>query len=144
MAFRSGCLAGAVARPAATWIVALALGVGGCAAPGTESGQGPASDKERIASRAQQRWDALVEGRVETAYSYLSPGSREVMTLREYNGSIRLGFWKKAVVKRVECPEQDLCDVQVTVDYVVRGTPVSSPVVEKWTRSGGEWWFVVK
>ncbi len=144
MAFRTTRPAVSVAGAATGWIVALLLGIGGCASPGAEPGKGAASDEERIASRAQQRWDALVEGSMEGAYSFLSPGTREVMTLREYSGTLRQGFWKRAVVKRVNCPEKDLCDVQVIVDYMVRGVPVSSPVWEKWTRSGGEWWFVVK
>jgi hypothetical protein len=130
--------------------VVCLLGLAGCAAPrpaapgvkatgGTDEGVAA-----EVGGRAQKRWDALVAGDVEGAYKYLSPGSRQVTTVGVYGASIRLGFWKKAVVQRVECLEPDVCQVHVMVDYLVRGSPVTSPLLESWARSDQEWWYVLK
>lgn len=137
----------------ATLLMSVAVvclgGLAGCAtsqpAPAVKAAGGT---DERVAAvvgeRAQKRWDALVAGNVEGAYAYLSPGSRQVTTVGVYGASVRLGFWKKAVVQRVECLEPDVCQVHVLVDYLVRGTPVTTPLLESWARADQEWWYVVK
>jgi len=117
-------------------MMALAL-VAGCAAA-------PASRERAVESRAQARWDALIAGDLVKAYEFLSPGSREVYTRENYMASVRAGMWKKARVDRVECAEPDLCDVVMQIDYVYRGSPISTPLRETWSRSGDEWWFVLK
>ena len=121
-------------------MVALAIAAGcaaGCAAV-------PASREKAIEVRAQARWDALIAGDLVKAYEFLSPGSREVYTRENYMASVRAGMWKKARVERVDCAEPDLCNVVVQIDYVYRGSPISTPLRETWSRSGDEWWFVLK
>jgi hypothetical protein len=114
--------------------------VAGCAGgPGGLSGP----PEQAVAERAQLRWDALVAGDLEKAYGYLSPATRQVVTLVGYSSATRVGFWKKAKVEKVECPAADLCEVHLTVEYR-RAATIATPLKESWTRSQGEWWYVQK
>ena len=112
----------------------------GCAGgPGGLSG----SPEQVVAERSQQRWDALVAGDLAKAYGFLSPATRQVVTLVGYSNSTRVGFWKKAKVDKVECPAADLCQVDLTIEYT-RGATIATPLRESWTKSQGEWWYVQK
>ena len=118
--------------------VVISGAVAGCAGgfPGVR--QDP---KQVVAERAQQRWDALVAGDVAKAYSFLSPGTRQAVTLVQYSGGIRLGFWKKVQVQGVECPKEDLCEASVLAEYQ-RGQTIATPLRERWILSEGNWWYV--
>ena len=127
--------------------LAVAAGLGlaaGCASNGAGLAPGGANAADVVRERSQQRWDALVAGDVQKAYSFLSPGTREANTLSAYASNVKFGFWKKALVDRVDCPEADLCIVSLRVDYVHRGSRIESPTTESWIRSGGEWWYVLR
>lgn len=106
------------------------------------------SPEERVARRAQARWDALIRGDIETAYAYLAPGYRKIKSLERYRRGIHgVGKWREARVERVTCPEKDVCnvDMQVKVRLMVpRGEPIESvnPVRERWIHKAGEWWYV--
>ena len=129
------------ARLASGVAVAGILGLtAGCAGGPTPS---PQAREEIVAQRSQQRWDALVAGDVSKAYGYFSPATRQTMTLLGYASSVRVGFWKAAKVERVECAEEDLCEVHLKIEYV-RGSTIATPLRESWARSGGEWWYVQK
>ena len=114
----------------------LSASMSGCASKGT----GIESAESRVKARAQHRWDALVAGEVERAYSFLSPGSRQARSLTSYRAVVRVGFWKGARVTRVDCPDQERCRVSVEVDYLFKGSAISSPVIEEWVFANGEWW----
>ncbi|MBL0039168.1 MAG: hypothetical protein IPP36_12025 [Nitrosomonadales bacterium] len=64
--------------------------------------------QKMVAQRAAARWEALMQKDFAKAYSYLSPGTRDVMSLDLYRAKIRGGIWKKANVDTVSC-EQDQC-----------------------------------
>lgn len=100
----------------------------------------PPSVEEQVRARAQERWDALVAGNLEAAYALLSPGARQARSLPAYRATIRTGFWKRAVVDRVECSTAETCKVMVVVEYLYRGTPVSTPIFEDWVLSNRKWW----
>ncbi|BCX80660.1 hypothetical protein MIT9_P0234 [Methylomarinovum caldicuralii] len=107
------------------------------------------SREERVARRAQARWDALIRGDIETAYAYLAPGYRKIKSLERYRRGIHgVGKWREARVERVTCPEKDVCnvDMQVKVRLMVprMGEPIESvnPVRERWIYKAGEWWYV--
>lgn len=124
------------------WALCLAVAVAGCA--GSQAVKPAASDAEIVRQRAQERWDALVGGDVNKAYGFLSPGTRLANSLSAYSASVRPGLWKKVVVERVECPEADVCDAHLLVEYAYRGSRIATPMKESWVRSGGEWWYVLK
>lgn len=114
-------------------LVSLAALVGCVVAP-------PQSAEEQVRERAQERWDALVAGNVEAAYALLSPGARQARSFPAYRAMIKTGFWKRAVVDRVECPSSETCKVMVVVEYLYRGTLVSTPIFEDWVLSDQKWW----
>lgn len=102
-----------------------------------------ASPEVVVKQRAQARWDALVAGDISKVYGYMSPASREVISLEAFRNSIRPGFWKKADVTGVTC-EKDACDVTVQLTYSFRGSTTQTPSRETWVKSGGAWWHVFK
>lgn len=119
-------------------VVALAAVLGGCAAVA------PSTSEEAIKRRAQARWDAMVKNDFNAAYGYLSPGSRSIITAPEYVASLRPGFWKSAVVERVECGSPQSCDVAATIEYEHLGRRTKTPLRETWIREGQEWWYLRK
>jgi hypothetical protein len=57
---------------------------------------------------------------------------------------VRAGFWTAAQVDKVNCPSPELCEVDVTIQYVARGSTIRTPLRESWTKQEGQWWFVLK
>ena len=97
-----------------------------------------------VKARAQARGDALVKGKVEAAYGYLSPGSKAVRTVDGYRNEIKVGFWAAATVEQVQCGSEDSCEAQVSIEYKARGLRVKTPLTETWIRQQGNWWYVLK
>jgi len=100
-----------------------------------------------VTQRAQMRWDALLAGKVDMAYDYLSPGSKAKLNLSEYKARTGLGLWQGAKVLRADCGA-DVCEVHVMVDFRVRRPGVNvvaaTAVQETWVKEGGVWWYVHK
>lgn len=124
---------------------ALILGVGmvGCAGSGGGSAQSVQVEPQKIvADLAVARWEALIKGDYAKAYSYLSPGTREVMSLDLYQAKVRGGKWKKANVDSVSC-EQDQCKVLMAIEYSYRDIKsLDTRLDENWLRRDGKWWYV--
>jgi hypothetical protein len=114
-------------------LVALA----GCATLG-------APPEAEVKSRAQARWNALLQGDTKAAYQYLSPGSRAVQGFQDYDASIRRGFWKSATVETVTCPTKQTCEVSAQIEYEFNGRRTRTPLSETWVREDGNWWLVKK
>lgn len=106
----------------------------------------PADAAAEVRERADQRWQHLVAGRLDEAYAYLSPGSRERVTAPYYKGSLKPGMWRGAKVAGVEC-ETDVCKVQVALkyEYMRPGVKYESErtLDETWIREGGQWWYLL-
>jgi hypothetical protein len=118
-------------------IVVLAVVMGGCAVT-------PSTPEEAVKQRAQARWDAMVKGDFNAAYGYLSPGSRSVITASDFASSLRAGFWKSAMVDKVECGSAQSCEVSATIEYEYLGRRTKTPLRETWIREGSEWWYLRK
>lgn len=104
----------------------------------------PADASSEVRALAQGRWDALLRGDVTAAYGYLSPASRAMVSLLQYQREIHIGFWKRAVVEAVSC-EPEVCKVGVTVTYDYRDVKgVENTLNESWVNDGGKWWFVLR
>jgi hypothetical protein len=118
-------------------VVVVAAGfLAGCAA------LTPRSPEEAVKERAEARWDALVKGDLKSAYDYYSPGTRQVLSLQSYEGSIRRGFWKTAHVEKVQCESNERCVVTVSIEYEFQGRRTPSGLQEAWIKEGGNWWAV--
>ena len=104
----------------------------------------PGKPEDVVKRRAQERWDAMVKSDFEAAYRYMSPGSRSVMTAPEFIASVRSGFWKSAVVEKVECGSAQSCEVNATIEYEHLGRRTKTPLRETWIREGQDWWYLRK
>ena len=137
-------------RLTATVLFAASL-LAGCAAPGAGSGSAPAANsttkaEDAVRTRAQQRWDWLVTGKYEDAYTYTTPAFRGLNTAQSYRNRFGTGAsWTRARVQSVDCATPERCTVQVTVDtrVVARGfrDPITTSVVETWLLERDQWWY---
>ncbi|WP_239288552.1 hypothetical protein [Candidatus Nitrotoga sp. 1052] len=120
----------------------LSIGMIGCAGLGGGSTSSAQVDPQKmVADLAAARWEALIKGDFAKAYSYLSPGTRDVMSLDLYKAKIRGGIWKKANVDSVSC-EQDQCKVLMAIEYSYRDIKsLETRLDENWLRQDGKWWF---
>ena len=129
---------GANRIPARLVTAVLAVVLSGCA------GISPRTPEAIVKERAQARWDALVKGDFNAAYGYLSPGSRSITTASDYASGLRRGFWKSAVIDKVECGTAQSCDASATIEYEFMGMRTKTPLRETWVRDGSEWWYLQK
>lgn len=131
--------------------ILLALLVSACGTTGSTRTKVPQTPEEAITQRAQERWKLIVAGDFKSAYEYLTPGARAVMSLDAYAG--RLGMaqikWTGSTVDWVKCEDADTCQAQVAVDTLITvpGTgqgqvPGQTRLVESWLRSDGQWYFL--
>lgn len=137
-------------------LVATALAaslLAGCAAPGAVSSSAPAAAvltpakaEDAVRVRAQQRWDWLVTGKFDDAYTYTTPSYRLVKSAESYRNRFGSGAaWLNPAVKSVECLTVERCTVTVSLDVLVvaRGfnKPTQSTLTETWLKEDGQWWF---
>jgi hypothetical protein len=102
----------------------------------------PEARQALVAVRAQARWDAVIKGDMEAAYAYLSPASRQVLSLDKFKSSLRSGSFREAKVETVTC-EGDVCTVRLILTYdhrMMKG--ISTPLGEAWVFEGGQAWYV--
>src|SRR4029453_10189902 len=95
----------------------------------------PEVKQEGVSARATGRWNALLRGDLATAYEYLSPGSKAVMSLEVYKGKHKIGMYRAAKVESVAC-EVDVCTVKISLTYDYKRTKgIVTPLSEKWVIS---------
>lgn len=127
-------------------LAVLVQGMAGCGTTGSvqstsvvETGAGDVS--KLVTGRAQQRWNALLKADMETAYQFISPGGRSLMTLEQYRPRVNTSFWRGAKVSAATCAAET-CQVTVLVDVIVQGVKFTNPIKETWILDAGNWWFV--
>lgn len=126
--FRRGGKSGFWAFLASTAAIGL---FAGCAAVPVKE---PA---ELVAARAKDRWLALIDGDLARAYTFLSEGTRQAVSLERYQSGIKPGLWRKAEVDAVECKES-VCKVRLLVTYDHRMMKnVTTPLNETWLIENG-------
>lgn len=127
--------------PVLAVLVLTMLALGGCAmAPKTDP----------VVERAQARWNALVAGDLETAYSYFSPGYRSTTSLIDYGVTMRTRpvKWTSAAYKDHSC-EGSRCIVRFDIGFQVpRPVPGmkiwngKDVVEDTWVQTEGQWWYL--
>jgi hypothetical protein len=144
-----------------TLAASLLATIGGCASAPTArdaaAGKGNVATggaKGSVESRALARWELLIAGNAAEAYTYLSPGYREIKSQEVYAADMtnRPVKWTKAEIEGSECPAgAGYCDVTVKVHYELQSTLPGvgelksyAPVSERWISSQGNWYFVPK
>ena len=128
-------------RARAALLLTLAAVLAGCAA------MAPSTPEEAVRERAQARWRALLAGKPEQAYQFLSPASRAVMSFERYRASLGgMAAWKSAEVFKVVCAQADRCTASIKVTYepaLRRNTlgTIETSVEEIWLLDAGQWWL---
>jgi hypothetical protein len=129
------------------WARGVAVSVGvmlaGCATVGGVTVESPLQVKQAaVTERAKARWQAVIDGDVEKAYGFLSPGSKTVTSLENYRARARLTGFRAADIESVAC-ETEACKVKVRVllDHrLMPGLPIAAE--ETWVLENGQYWYV--
>ena len=127
-------------------VVALSAGCAGIgSSTDAPSGQTSklSSAEKKVMVRAQERWDALMQGELNKAYAFISPAGRTKLQAQDYRTRVNTGNFRKAVVQEAIC-QTDSCDVKVLLDYVVGDLPLKQTLSEIWILDEGNWWFVYR
>lgn len=133
-------------RLAAVWVAVL--GLASCAVSpigdGISGAATPEAEREAVAKRVNARWDALVKGDVDASYTYLSPASRQSMTLEQYKRVTRKRGFRGAKIESIAC-DAGVCSVKLTITYDHKlMKAIETPVEEKWVFDKGQAWFVYR
>jgi hypothetical protein len=127
-----------------SFILALAV-LTACA-----TSSGATKSKDPFPERAQARWDALLSGDIETAYSFLSPGYRSTMGVVDYGITVRTRKVKWISSEYIEhsC-EESRCLVKFKIGFrVIQPVPGMDTWDsfnvrdETWVKTNGEWWYL--
>ncbi len=125
----------------------LLLAVGaGCASmsgsPALTTSSTPDVKVAVVENRAESRWKALIDGDLDKAYAFLSPGSRSAMNVDEYKKQHRIGFYRGVKLQSADC-NVEVCTVKLMLTYdfkTLKG--IVTPVTEKWIIEQGQAWYV--
>jgi len=130
--------------------VAVVIAVSGCGTFGGGLSQDtpPEVKAAAVKERSSARWAALIKGDKDAAYAYLSPGTREVISLEQYKGRVQTTGFRSVQIDNVDC-DVETCKVKLmlTYDYLpprgtTRATGITTYVEETWVLDKGQAWFV--
>jgi hypothetical protein len=124
-------------------VVALSVGCANVGSSSNAVSEQASSVEKLVKLRAQQRWDALMEGELNKAYALISPAGRAKLQAQDYRARVNTGHFRKALVQEASC-QLDSCDVKVSLDYVVGGMSLKQTLSEIWILDEGNWWFVYR
>ena len=148
--FKQFCPQGvAIWRQLPTWIglvIVVLLGPGCSTVPlGGFSASSPAEQKSAsVRERAISRWQALIGNDIPRAYSFLTPTTREVMSLDQYRVNVARGTFRVAQINSVTC-EAELCKVKLRLTYDrARMKGIETPIEETWIIEQGQFWYVYR
>lgn len=131
-------------------VAAAALAGTGCATTKPEdSDKWYQSQRQALKSKVEARWAALIKGDTETAYMYLSPAQRSVVSLQQYRrtlgGSVQ---WRVAQVDDIRYDSPTVAVVSVALTYRFASSATGNKEIEsvrqmqeKWLYKDGGWWY---
>ena len=124
-------------------VIALAVAVAGCATMGgLTQDSSPEAKRAVVTQRVKARWAALIDGNLDLAYTFLSPASREIVSLAAYKQQARASGYKAIKVDSVGC-DGAVCNVRLFLTYdhrLMKG--LMTPLNEKWVIDEGKAWYV--
>jgi hypothetical protein len=126
------------------WCLALiAVAVAGCASMGGITKDSPAEAKQAlVAERINARWQALIKGDLDTAYTYMSAASQEAMPLKVYKSKHKPGMWRSVRIESLQC-EAEICKAKMILTYDhERMKGIQTPFEESWIIEKGTAWYV--
>ena len=108
------------------------------------------SQRPVLIERAEARWNALIKGDHEKAYSFTTPDYRLVVSSQQYRGKFgRALEWRLAHVENVSYDSPTVATVSVNVTYRTALPGTSGEVFEsrsvnfeKWIYKNREWWYI--
>jgi len=101
----------------------------------------PEQQSEIVKKRFQERWDAIIAKDYAKAYEYLSPATRKMLTLEQYQPIAARGAFQKAEFREAKCAD-DVCMVKFMLTYDFgRVKGATSLTGEKWFFQDGQAWF---
>lgn len=110
-----------------------------------------ASQRPALTERAGARWAALIKGDLASAYGYLTPAYRDVVSLQQYMGRVgNVVDWRLARVRdvRYDSPTVASVTMEVTYKYALPGAGDVLESVrlldEKWQYKQRDWWYISK
>jgi predicted small secreted protein len=125
--------------------VLLAASVAGCASmSGGGKDLAPEAKRALVAERINARWNALIKGDLDQAYTFMSAGSQEAMPLTLYKEKIKPGTWRAVKIDGMQC-EAEICQARMTLTYdhrMMKG--IQTPFEETWILEKGNAWYVYR
>ncbi len=123
-------------------LVAAVIAVAGCAGfGGVTKDSSPEAKRAAVTERVNARWAALIKGDMDTAYTFFSPATRQLLTLGTYRQQARGSGFRKAEISSVTC-EAEVCQVAVVVTLDLRQmSGLQSTVDETWVLDNGQYWY---
>ena len=129
------------------WCLAL-LGMAGCGTLGGVTKDSPPEVKQAtVKDRASARWAAMIKGNIDAAYAYVSPASRQTVSVEVFASRMGSTKYTAATVESVSCGEESCkVEIKLTYDYPVQGKMmrgIQTPLTETWVFDKGNAWLVV-
>jgi hypothetical protein len=125
--------------------VLLAASVAGCASmSGGGKDLAPEAKRALVTERINARWNALIKGDLDQAYTFMSAGSREAVPLELYKDKIKPGTWRAVKIDNMQC-EAEICQAKMTLTYdhrMMKG--IQTPFEETWILEKGNAWYVYR
>jgi len=128
----------------APWAWVIAAVVAACASmPGALSKDSTAEVKQAaVSERINARWQALIKGDLDTAYTYMSAASQEAMPLKVYKLKHKPGMWRSVKIESLQC-EAEICTAKMILTYDhERMKGIQTPFEESWIIEKGTAWYV--
>ena len=124
-------------------VIAFLVAATGCSTTGGLTKDSSAEAKRAaVTERVKGFWAARIEGNVNLAYTFMSPASREIVSLEVFRSQLRGTGFRDAKVETVECSDA-ACNVRLMVTYdhrLMKG--IVTPLSEKWIIDEGQAWYV--
>ena len=125
--------------------VLLAASVAGCASmSGGGKDLAPEAKRALVTERINARWNALIKGDLDQAYTFMSAGSRDAVPLELYKDKIKPGTWRAVKIDSMQC-EAEICQAKMTLTYdhrMMKG--IQTPFEETWILEKGNAWYVYR
>jgi len=130
---------------AALLAVLLAASLAGCASmSGGGKDLAPQAKQALVTERVNARWNALIRGNLDEAYTFMSAGSQEAMSLKLYKAKIKPGMWRAVKIEGMDC-DAEICYVRMTLTYDhQRMKGIQTPFTETWILEKGNAWYVYR
>jgi hypothetical protein len=125
--------------------ISLAASLAGCASmSGGGKDLAPEAKQALVTERINARWNALIKGDLDRAYTFMSAGSQEAMPLKLYKEKTKPGMWRAVKIDSINC-DAEICLVKMTLTYdhkMMKG--VQTPFQETWILEKGNAWYVYR